>query len=101
MLKNKYIFQIKYAEAILSNRTRKLLWFAIRKNADCSLRNKFIVPFIIIFGTLSFHVLRSHVVMNARAADHNYQPKSVDRLTSRSVNAGDTVSSDVGDDSCS
>ena len=57
------------------------------------------MPFIIIFGTLSFRV-SSHVDMNARAADHNQQPKSFDLLTSRSVNAGDTVSSDVGDDSC-
>jgi len=31
MLKYKYIFQIKYAEAILSNNTRKLLWFEISK----------------------------------------------------------------------
>jgi len=27
--KYKYIFQIKYTEAILSNSTRKLLWFEI------------------------------------------------------------------------
>jgi len=31
MLKYKYIFQIKYTEAILSNSTRKLLWFEINK----------------------------------------------------------------------
>jgi len=31
MLKYKYIFQIKYTEAILSKRTRKLLWFEIFK----------------------------------------------------------------------
>jgi len=31
MLKYKYIFQIKYTEAILSDRTRKLLWFEISK----------------------------------------------------------------------
>jgi len=43
-------------EAILSNSTQKLLWFKITKNADCSLENKFIVLFIIIFGTLSFPV---------------------------------------------
>jgi len=29
MLKYKYIFEIKYTEAILSNRTLKLLWFEI------------------------------------------------------------------------
>jgi len=39
-------------EAILSNSTRKLLWFEITKNADCNLKNKFIVSFIVIFGTL-------------------------------------------------
>jgi len=31
----------------------------LQKNADCSLKNKFIVLFIIIFGTLSFRTLRS------------------------------------------
>jgi len=31
MLKYKYIFQIKYTEAILSTSTRKLLWFEITK----------------------------------------------------------------------
>jgi len=31
MMKYKYIFEIKYTEAILSNKTRKLLWFEITK----------------------------------------------------------------------
>ena len=31
MLKYKYIFQIKYTEAILSNSTRKLLWCEVTK----------------------------------------------------------------------
>jgi len=31
MLKYKYILQIKYTEAILSNSTRKLSWFEITK----------------------------------------------------------------------
>jgi len=31
LLKYKFIFQIKYTEAILSNSTRKLLWFEIAK----------------------------------------------------------------------
>jgi len=39
MLKYKYIFQIKYTEAILSKSTRKLLWFDY-KNADCSLKKQ-------------------------------------------------------------
>jgi len=31
MLKYKYIFRVKYTEAILSNSTRKLLWYQITK----------------------------------------------------------------------
>ena len=31
VLKYKYIFEIKYSEAILSNGTRKLLWFKATK----------------------------------------------------------------------
>jgi len=31
VVKYKYIFQIKYTKAILSNSTRKLLWFEITK----------------------------------------------------------------------
>jgi len=38
VLKYQYICQIKYTEAILSDSTRKLLWFEITKIADCSLR---------------------------------------------------------------
>jgi len=58
MLKYKDIFQIKYTEEILSNSTRKLLWFEIKQNADCSFtkKKKFIVLLIIIFGTLSFPI---------------------------------------------
>jgi len=33
VLKYKYIFQLKYTEAILSNSIRKLLWFEIAKMA--------------------------------------------------------------------
>jgi len=51
VLKYKYIFQIKYTEAILSNSTRKLLWFEISK-----MLIKFIVLFIINFGPLSFPI---------------------------------------------
>ena len=54
MLKYKYIFQIKYTEAILSNSARKLLWLETTKMLIADLKNKFIVLFIIIFGTLSF-----------------------------------------------
>jgi len=53
MLKYKYIFQIKYTEAILSNSTQKLLWFEITKMLNAVLK-KFIVSSITIFSTLSF-----------------------------------------------
>jgi len=36
MLKYKYVFQVKYTEAISSNSTRKLLWFEIIKSANLS-----------------------------------------------------------------
>jgi len=48
-------FQVKYTEAILSNSTRKLLWFEITKML-IAVKNKFIVLFIIIFGALSFPI---------------------------------------------
>jgi len=53
-------FQIKYTEAILSNSTRKLLWFEISKMLIAVFKNKFIVSFIIIFGTLSFPIGSTH-----------------------------------------
>jgi len=54
MLKYKYIYQIKYTEAILSSSTRKLLWFEITKMRIAVLKNKFIVSFVIISGPLVF-----------------------------------------------
>jgi len=56
LLKYKCIFQVKYTEAILSNSTRKLLWFEISKMTIAVLQIKLIVSFIIIFGTLSFPI---------------------------------------------
>jgi len=57
MLKYQYIFQVKYTEAILSNSTRKLLWFEIRKMLIAVLKNRFIqfiVLLVVFFRTLSF-----------------------------------------------
>ena len=55
--KNKYIFfQIKYTKAILSKNTRKLLWFEITKMLIVVLKNKSLVSFITICGTLSFPI---------------------------------------------
>jgi len=49
MLKYKYILQIKYEEAILTN---SMLWFDITKMLTAVLKSKFIVSFITISGTL-------------------------------------------------
>jgi len=56
MLQYKYVFQLKYTEAILSNSTRKPLWFEVTKMLVAVFKNKFIVLFVIIFGTLSFPI---------------------------------------------
>ena len=56
VLKCKYVSQIKYTETILSNSTGKLLWFEITKMLIAFKKNKFIVLFIIISGTLSFSI---------------------------------------------
>jgi len=65
VLKYQYIFQIKYTETILSNRTRELLWFENIKML-IAVYEKNMVSFIIIFGTLSFpigkHVFRTQFV---------------------------------------
>jgi len=45
---------MKYTEVILSNSTRKLLWFEITKMLVAVKKNKFIVLFIITFGTVLF-----------------------------------------------
>jgi len=52
----KYIFLIKYTEAILSHSTRKPLRFEISKMLIAFLKTKFIVLLIIIFGTISFPI---------------------------------------------
>jgi len=56
MLKYYCIFQTKYTEAVLSNSTRKLLSFEITKMLTAVYESNFIVSFIVIFGTLSFHI---------------------------------------------
>ena len=55
----KYIFQIKYKEATLSNSTRPLLWFEISKML-IGFKNKFSALFITIFGTFSLALFRWH-----------------------------------------
>jgi len=62
MLKYKNIFQIKYTEAILSNSTRKLLWFEITEMLIAVKKSKFSVLFIILFGTRSFHIIGEVII---------------------------------------
>jgi len=56
-------FKQKHTKAILSNSTQKLLWLETIKMLIAVFKNKFIVLFIIIFGTLSslLPVLRGSV----------------------------------------
>jgi len=53
-------------EAVLSNSTRKLLWFEITKMLIAVKQNKFIVLFIIIFGTLSFPIVSPTCVISTK-----------------------------------
>jgi len=46
-----------FAEAILSNSTRKLSWFEITKMLT-AVSKKNVALFIILFGTLSFHIVQ-------------------------------------------
>jgi len=70
MLKYKYIFQIKYTEAILPNSTRKLLWFEIIKMLISVKKTKFIV---IYYNFRHTYVLYGVVCM---CAGHLSPPKS-------------------------
>jgi len=58
-------------EAILSNSTRKLLWFEITKMLIAIFKN--IVSFIIIFGTLLFPIVisRNSLVVLKCNEQHN------------------------------
>jgi len=62
VLKYQYIFQTKYTEAISSNGTRKLLWSEITKMPIAVKKNKSVVSFMVIFGTLSFRIRRGSSV---------------------------------------
>jgi len=78
---NRYIFQIQYTEAIVANITRNLLWMVRNyQNADCCLKNKYVVLFITVFGTLSFP-----------AASHS----AFTCVTTKRINEGNYVSCTV------
>ena len=59
-------FQIKYTEAILSNSTRNLLRLEMTVLLIAVKKNKFIVLFAQIFGTLSFPIHRVTVTYYRR-----------------------------------
>jgi len=65
---HKYIFfQIKYTGAVLSNNSRKQLWLLWNyRNVDVRFENKFIVSFVVIFGTLSFPIILLFLSMLSR-----------------------------------
>jgi len=71
------LFQIKHTETILSNTTRKLLWFEITKMLTAVSTNKFTGLCDTIFGTLSFPAANQHCT-----ADYNHtanpRQKSID-----------------------
>jgi len=57
VLKYKYVFQIKYTEAILSNSTRRLLRFEITSVLIAVFEKLiYFMLFLVIFGTLSFPI---------------------------------------------
>jgi len=96
MLKYKYIFQIKYTEAILSNSTRKLLWFEIKITKILTgLKNKFIVSFIIVFGTLVPYSHLRHGFLGAHESRsvHPFTHGSVTHQTDRRTH--DAIRHDV------
>ena len=74
MLKYAYIFQIKYTEAILSNITRKLLWFEFSKML-IAVKNKFTALFIIIIGTLSFRRAATATMLQTNADRRSLRSK--------------------------
>jgi len=55
MLKYKYIFQIKHGSNLIKQHSETVM-FEMGEMLIAVLKNKCIVPFIIIFGTLSFPI---------------------------------------------
>jgi len=55
MLKYKYTFHIKYTEAILSNSTRKLLWFEIAKMLDVLLQRLWSYDLMALYKSVYYY----------------------------------------------
>ena len=74
MPKYKYIFQIKYTEAILSNCTRKLLWVEISKMLVAVFKNIFVVSCVIYLNFRHTFVPDAHhdalVILPSSTVDH-------------------------------
>jgi len=94
MLKYKYIFQMKYMEASLSNSTQKLLWFEISKMLIAVFKKKVIVSFIIIFGILSFPIRgdrrgrgRSLIFTTSSLMSYMYNQLDIQRTALRTMQA--------------
>jgi len=64
---------------MLSNSTRKLLWFEITKMLIAILKIKFVLLFIIIFGTHSFLISYSHLLFS-RPVLTTTQPSYLNKL---------------------
>ena len=78
MLKYKYILQIKYTEAILSNSTRTLLWFKISKMLIAVLK---IYPFIVSF---IYNFRRAFVPCSRMTADRHFSVATTSLISSSS-----------------
>ena len=64
-----YIFQTKYTEPVLSNNTRRPLWFEITEMLIAVQEKKLVVSFIVIFGTFVC-ILWAYIVTAVYAAAH-------------------------------
>ena len=76
-------------EAILSNSTRKRLWFEIRKLVIALYGSKFIASFIIVFGTLSFPIDKSKYLTSFTCQSNSSQGVATDHCQSRSRKMAD------------
>jgi len=74
-LKHKYIFHIKYTEAILSNSTWKLFWFEITKMLTAVLRKKITVIY--------YNFRHTFVPYNNKLADQSGDDREISFLFQR------------------
>jgi len=70
-----YIFQIKYAEAILPNSTQKLLWFEITKMLTAVEKKFKLCHFVIIISIVSFIVIFSTLPLPMKMFTNSFSIK--------------------------